>query len=134
MSLANDILKRAGLNLSPPPPRQTPRKPAFMKKVPRKPKESKRVKIAPKKERPETPVGVSWTCKSWGLTDGSVTTKEYFRAYCREDGVTVMLGEFPTAARAHVAYRLYRLWKRRGFTDAPAKPSKRLYTRRQIAD
>ncbi len=131
MSLATDILKRAGLDLSPPPSKQV-HTPAFVQRLakePRKPKQ-KRKRADGKPERPVTPPGVSWSCESWRNVDGSVTHRGGFRAYVREKGVTINLGEFATAERAHIAYRLYRLWLRRGFTEAPTKPHKRQYIRR----
>ena len=33
------------------------------------------------------------------------------------------LGTFKTMPRAHIALRLYHLWKRRGFTDIPTGPN-----------
>lgn len=33
------------------------------------------------------------------------------------------LGTFRTMPRAHIAWRLYHLWKRRGFTDTPTGPN-----------
>lgn len=34
------------------------------------------------------------------------------------------LGTFKTMPRAHIAWRLWHLWKRRGFTDIPTGPSR----------
>lgn len=131
MSLATDILKRSGLDISPKPAKQV-HTPAFVSRLSKEPRKAKtkRKRLAGKPERPFTPPGVSWSCESWQNNDGSITHRGGFRAYVRENGVTINLGEFATAERAHIAYRLYRLWLRRGFTEAPAKPLKRQYIRR----
>lgn len=34
------------------------------------------------------------------------------------------LGTFKTMLRAHIAWRLYHLWKRRGYDDIPTGPSR----------
>lgn len=57
-----------------------------------------------------------------------------WRTYLSRDGKTISLGEFDTEARALIAVRLFRFWRKRGFTDIPNKTEKRQYRRRQIAD
>jgi len=129
MSLAADILKRATADLSPPAPPKRRDVITVAKtriKQPRKTKE-KRVEVKVERERPTTPPGVSFTYYAWRLVDGSVCTRDIYRAYMRSDGKTVMLGEFPTAARASLAYKLYRHWQKHGYHDIPNKPVFRTY-------
>ncbi|UXQ84724.1 hypothetical protein [Salmonella phage vB-SeS-01] len=40
----------------------------------------------------------------------------------------INLGEFSSQARAHMAVKLYKLWRKRGYSEIPHKPSIRLYT------
>lgn len=74
-----------------------------------------------KKERPKTPPGVSAML---------IGDKFVFRACMTIDGKTKSVGDFGTPERAHLAYRLYRLWQRRGLLDIPTKPSIRTYNKR----
>lgn len=108
MSLANDIMRKHG-NISPPSKRKAP---ATYIQV------AKRPKVKDKKF-PGVSVSIRYDNKT-----------VIYRAYTTVDKKMVNLGEFRTAERANLAYRLFCLWQRKGFTDAPHKPSIRLYGNR----
>lgn len=128
MSLATDILN--SLNKAAPPkpakkpraPRDT-RKPAAPKHARTKPPEPRkfgrtRAPAAAAAIRPVEHVpGVSFITKSGG-----------WDAYFYDGTKKVVIGLFPTQARAIIARKIYMLWRKRGFTDIPNKPSRRLYT------
>ncbi len=126
MSLATDILKRLAIDLSPPPRSQqkpTATKPAPVKqKGPRKQK----VKRPPRKyEQPpcEKIPGVSFR------SDANM-----WDAYTWDGEKTIRIGLFRTQARAAIALRLYKFWRKRAYKDIPRKPTVRVYTRVKIAD
>lgn len=123
MSLATDILK----SLNKPAPVKKPKAPRIDSKqatpkrakapIPRKfgrtraPADSAPIRI-------EAHVaGVSFITKSGG-----------WDAYFYDGNKKIVIGLFPTQARAIIARKIYMLWRKRGFTDIPNKPSRRLYT------
>lgn len=113
MALATDLLNKAAkTNLIPRNERLT-RQPLTMPPT----KSMKELK----RERPETPAGVSAQL---------IGNRFIFRACMSVKGRTVSLGDFGKAERASLAYRLYRLWQRRGFENIPQKPETRTYNKR----
>lgn len=131
MSLANDILKRANADLS--PPSKSPQADymglAIRKKAkraaPKGPRLNRRkgktVKhVAPEHERV---AGVAFNSRN-------NTWDAYFY-----DGIkTIRIGMFHTQARAIIARRIYMYWRRCGFDNIPNKPERRLYTMRNYSD
>lgn len=89
MSLATDILKRAGIDISP-PPRQRNREVAFIKMVGR----------------------VSTGYK------GVVVDKRH-KTYRARGPDKIALGSFSTPERADIANRLYNFWLSRGYCEPP---------------
>lgn len=131
MSLAADILKRAGVDLSP-KSKQTradylglaQRQPAkrVEKKGPRthKPKGKSVVYTAP----PHEPIkGVSFRSDVNG-----------WDAYFFDGEKTIRIGLFPTQARATIARKIYLHWRKRGMQNIPNRPESRLYTRWSASD
>lgn len=126
MSLATDILKRANAGLSPPSKqtrtdylglaKQQPAK-RTEKKGPRirKPKGKTVIYTAPPHEHVK---GVSFRSDTNG-----------WDAYFFDGEKTIRIGLFPTQARAAIARKIYLHWRKRGMSDIPNKPDKRLYTR-----
>ena len=123
MSLATDILK----SLNKPVPVKKPKAPRIDSKT-AAPKRAKapiprkfgrtRAPAAAAVVRPVDHVpGVSFITKSGG-----------WDAYFYDGTKKVVIGLFPTQARAIIARKIYMLWRKRGFTDIPNKPSRRLYT------
>lgn len=64
-----------------------------------------------------------------GIQKVKVTGGFKYRAYIQDNGQMRGLGEFQTQERAFLTLRLFKLWRRRGMSDIPNKPSFRLYTR-----
>lgn len=90
MSLATDILKRSGLDISPKPTKQRNREVAFMRMVGR------------------TSTGYP----------GVVVDKRHQTYRARGPGKCA-LGSFSTAERADIANRLYKFWLSRGYQEPP---------------
>lgn len=111
MTLATDILNRQ-TNL-------IPKREVLKRQPPTRPP-TKSMK-ALKRERPVTPPGVSAQL---------IGNKFVFRACMSVNKKTVSLGDFGKSERASLAYRLYRLWLRRGYDNIPTKPSIRTYNKR----
>ncbi|ELK3997971.1 hypothetical protein VXI66_004484 [Salmonella enterica] len=119
MSLATDILKHAGINLAPPSSAVTKKVTRPKAKVKRKPKP----RVKPVNEMPDVYPRIPGVhqpkyCAGKGL----------WRAHSYDGKKVVNLGEFSSQARAHMAVKLYKLWRKRGYSDIPHKPSIRLYT------
>lgn len=120
MSLATDILK----SMNKPAPVKKPKAPridsktaAPKKVIPRKFRRT-RAPAAAATVRPVNHVpGVSFISKSGG-----------WDAYFYDGQKKIVIGLFPTQERAIVARKIYLHWRKRGFTDIPNKPSRRLYT------
>lgn len=101
MSLSTDILARADINLV---------------ATPRQRKQTKRGKI--QMPRPDHIPGISFS-----------KARRMWKAYFYNGSRTLTIGEYPTKERAFVALRLFKLWRRRGFPDAPNKPDILRWTR-----
>lgn len=117
MSLATDILKSMN--------KPVPLKPA---KKPRPPQQERKIKTAAPKQKKAKPrlcevpehdhiPGVSFHRGNNGWV-----------AYAYNGERTIGLGVFKTQARAVIALRIFKLWRKRGMTDIPHKPSMRLCT------
>lgn len=53
-----------------------------------------------------------------------------WEAYFYNGNTLLRLGQFDTQERAHIALRILRHWRKRGFDCLPHKPNKRGYVRR----
>lgn len=120
MSLATDILKRAE-KIAPPKPEKKPRAPGGVPADRKKPEKKARHKTTRQHKAPEHAhiPGVGFHPGNNGWV-----------AYCYDGVRTIGIGVFKTQARAHIALRLYKYWRKRGMVDIPHKPSFRLYTNR----
>lgn len=113
MSLANDILRRAGsTNIISSRQQPTTTRPVKALRT----RAYKKPVVRP--DAPHIP-GVSWS-------QGNNRWAAFFY-----DGSTVIrVGEFETQERAHVALRLYKYWRKLGLKDIPNKPTIRTYAQR----
>lgn len=135
MTLATDILKRAGINLSPPPRSISPSYRGFPKTRTSKTKPSGESV----KAKPTATTTLRTTTPEIKRHIPGIQRIERKRPNSSEPQVTwgafywdkkkINIGEFKTQERAFVALRLYKLWKRRSFDNIPNKPSFRTYTR-----
>lgn len=129
MSLATDILKRAGIDLSPPPPKQVHTLDFVQRlepeKSPVKPVKQRKTRQGVKYSPPghEPIKGVGWLCD-----------RRMWRAVFCYKGRHITVGIFPTQARAAIAYKLYAHWVNIGLELAPTRTEKRLYTRWRNTD
>jgi len=120
MSLATDILKaRANLSLSPPSPYKPNR-------------DCVPTARRTKKKQPEpTPKAVMENPKVKGVY--YMREHDMWLAKVHDGECDRHLGIYYTHARAVVAIRLYRYWRRQGLTDIPRQPSTKIrkcpYTR-----
>ncbi|ENH0169365.1 hypothetical protein ABVQ39_004677 [Salmonella enterica] len=123
MSLATDILKHAGINLAPPSSAVTKKVTRPKEEDKRKRKRKPKPRVKPANEMPDVYPRIPGVhqpkyCVGKGL----------WRAHSYDGKKVVNLGEFSSQARAHMAVKLYKLWRKRGYSDIPHKPSIRLYT------
>jgi hypothetical protein len=127
MSLATDILKRAE-TIDPPKPIKKVRAPHSNTATPKRKKTKPtmarifgRTRRPPSKDKVMPNVthmpGVSFASRDNG-----------WDAYYYDGQKKIRIGVFPTQARAIIARKIYMLWRKRGFSDIPNKPEKRLYT------
>lgn len=124
MSLATDILKRAEEIANPPPKARRAPRPSepreFPKTKPPAPRTFARTKPPVKARRVrhgDHVPGVSFCGRSGG-----------WDAYFYDGTKKIVIGLFSSKARAVIARRIYMLWCKRGYSDIPNKPSRRLYT------
>lgn len=131
MSLATDILK--SLNKpAPPKPAKKPRAPRDTRK-PAAPKHARTKPPEPpeprKFGRTRAPVAIKHKETSVNVPDVYYHEKSGgYEARAYDGERRAYLGTFPSIARAHMAVKLYKFWKRAGMGAIPTKPSRRLYT------
>lgn len=124
MSLAKFILKRAGLDLSPPPAQQHQRNPvecAMARTGPTRSHNRTAQQIARARQRAASGKRrTEYARKNSPLFGVRATRKGgLFAARPRFDGRELCLGEFAKPERAGIASRLYLLWYERGYRDIP---------------
>ncbi len=128
MSLATDILN--SLNKpAPPKPAKKPKAPRDTRK-PAAPKQARTKPPEPRKfGRTRAPAAIKHKETSVGVPDVYYHEKSGgYEARAYDGERRAYLGTFSSIARAHMAVKLYKFWKRAGMEDIPTKPWRRLYT------
>lgn len=124
MNLAKFILKRAGLDLSPPPAQQHQRNPvecAMARTGPTRSHNRTAQQIArARRQAASAKRRTDYAGKHDPLFGVRAVRKNgLFAARPRFDGCEVCLGEFARPERAGLAARLYLFWYERGFREIP---------------
>lgn len=124
MTLAKFILKRAGLDLSPPPAQQHHRNAverAMARTGPTRSHNRTAQQIARARHQAASAKRRTEYARKHDALFGvrAVSKSGLFAARPRLDGRELCLGEFAKPERAGIASRLYLLWYERGFRDIP---------------